>query len=305
MSTRTRFRPDRQLTTRMLVTMFLLGLLYVAFMAILFVLLKSWIVVVVIAALVLLAQYWFSDRIALWGMRGQVVTPQQAPQLHGMVDRLCATANMPKPQVAISAMDMPNAFATGRSPNHAVLCVTQGMLRRLEGPELEAVLAHELSHVAHRDVAVITIASFLGVLAGLLARFAFYSELFGGGRRNNDQNALPVLAIVMLVSVVVYAISFLLIRALSRYRELAADRAAAILTGRPSDLASALQKVTGSIARIPTQDLRTAQAFNAFFFTPAFGRGASLANLLSTHPTLERRLEQLAKISAQLSQPTT
>jgi heat shock protein HtpX len=306
MSTRTRFRPDRQLTTRMLITMFLLGLLYVAFVAVLIVLLKSVVLVVVIAAALLFAQFWFSDRIALFAMRGQIVTPEQSPHLHGMVDRLCASANMPKPQVAISSMDMPNAFATGRSQNHSVLCVTNGLLRRLEGPELEAVLAHELSHVAHRDVAVITIASFLGVLAGLIARFAFYSELFGGGRRsNNDQNTLPILAIVMLVSVVVYAISFLLIRALSRYRELAADRAAAILTGRPSDLASALTKVTGQIAQIPTQDLRTAQAFNAFFFTPAKGRGASLANLFSTHPTLERRLEQLAKISAQLGQPTT
>jgi heat shock protein HtpX len=304
MSTRTRFRPDRQLTTRMLITMFLLGLLYVAFAAALFVLLKSVIVVVIFAAALLFAQFWFSDRIALWGMRGQVVTPEQDPQLHGMVDRLCASANMPKPRVAISALDMPNAFATGRSEKHAVLCVTNGLRRRLEPRELEAVLAHELSHVAHRDVAVITIASFLGVLAGLIARFAFYSELFGGGRRNNnDQSTFVILALVMLVSVVVYAISFLLIRALSRYRELAADRAAAILTGHPSDLASALTKVTGQIARIPTQDLRTAQAFNAFFFAPAKGRGASLANLLSTHPTLEVRLEQLAKISAQLGQP--
>lgn len=304
MSTRTRFRPDRQLTTRMLITMFLLGLLYVAFAAAIFALLRSVVWLVIIAAILLIAQFWFSDRIALWGMRGQIVTPEQAPQLHGMVDRLCASANMPKPQVAISAMDMPNAFATGRSQKHAVLCVTNGMLRRLEPRELEAVLAHELSHVAHRDVAVITIASFIGVLAGLLARMAFYSELFGGGRRNNnDQSAFLVMAIVMLVSMVVYAISFLLIRALSRYRELAADRAAAFLTGHPSDLASALTKVTGQIGRIPTQDLRTAQAFNAFFFAPARGRGASLANLLSTHPTLERRLEQLAKISTQLGQP--
>jgi heat shock protein HtpX len=288
----------------MLITMFLLGLLYVAFAAAIFALLRSVAWLVIIAVVVLVVQFWFSDRIALWAMRGQIVTPEQAPQLHGMVDRLCATANMPKPKVAVSAMDMPNAFATGRSQKHAVLCVTNGMLRRLEPQELEAVLAHELSHVAHRDVAVITIASFIGVLAGLVARFAFYSELFGGGRRNNnDQNVFVVLALVMLVSVVVYAISFLLIRALSRYRELAADRAAAILTGRPSDLASALTKVTGQIGQIPTQDLRTAQAFNAFFFAPAKGRGASLANLLSTHPTLERRLEQLSKISAQLGQP--
>jgi heat shock protein HtpX len=197
-------------------------------------------------------------------------------------------------------MDMPNAFATGRNADHAVVCVTTGLLRRLEPAELEGVLAHELSHVAHKDVAVITIASFLGVLAGLVVRFAFYSELFGRGRR--DQNTLAVLGIVMGVSAAVYALSFVLIRALSRYRELAADRAAALLTGRPSALAAALTKVDGDIARIPSEDLRTAQAFNAFYFTPAFGKGAGLARLFSTHPSLEQRLEQLGRISAELGE---
>jgi heat shock protein HtpX len=201
-------------------------------------------------------------------------------------------------------MDLPNAFATGRNADHAVVCVTTGLLRRLEPEELEGVLAHELSHVAHRDVAVITIASFLGVIAGLMVRFAFYSQLFGGGRdRREDQNTAALLFAVMAVSALVYALSFLLIRALSRYRELAADRAAALLTGRPSALASALTKVTGDIARIPTRDLRTAQAFNAFFFTPALGPGSTVANLFSTHPTLERRLEQLGRISAELGRP--
>ncbi|MFF4550724.1 zinc metalloprotease HtpX [Streptomyces sp. NPDC001435] len=298
---RSRFAPDRQLTARMGLTMFLLGLLYVAFVAVLIALLKSWILVVVIAAGLLAAQYWFSDRIALFAMHGRIVTPEEQPQLHGVVDRLCTTADMPKPQVAVSEMDLPNAFATGRNADHAVVCVTTGLLRRLEPEELEGVLAHELSHVAHRDVAVITIASFLGVIAGLMVRFAFYSELFGGGRdRRDDQNTAALLFAVMAVSALVYALSFLLIRALSRYRELAADRAAALLTGRPSALASALTKVTGDIARIPTQDLRTAQAFNAFFFTPALGPGTVVANLFSTHPTLERRLEQLGKISAEL-----
>ncbi|MCQ4081699.1 zinc metalloprotease HtpX [Streptomyces sp. RB6PN25] len=297
-----RFRPDRQLSVRMVITMFLLGLLYVAFIAALVALLRSWILVVVVAGGLLAAQYWYSDRIALFAMHAQEVSAQEQPHLHGVVDRLCATADMPKPRVAISRMDMPNAFATGRNADHAVLCVTTGLLRRLETDELEGVLAHELSHVAHRDVAVITIASFLGVLAGLLVRFAFYSELFGG--RRNDQNTALLLALIMAVSAVVYAISFLLIRALSRYRELAADRAAAMLTARPSALASALTKVSGDIARIPTEDLRTAQPFNAFFFTPALGDGATLFNLFSTHPSLERRLEQLAKISVQLGEPT-
>ncbi|WP_326651409.1 zinc metalloprotease HtpX [Streptomyces sp. NBC_01750] len=297
---RSRFEPDRQLTSRMVVTMFLLGLVYVAFIAALIVLLKSVVVVVVIAAGLLVAQFWFSDRIALYAMHGRLVTAEEQPRLHGVVDRLCATADMPKPRVAISDMDLPNAFATGRNADHAVVCVTTGLLRRLETEELEGVLAHELSHVAHRDVAVITIASFLGVIAGLIVRFAFYSQLFGG--RNRDQNTAALLAIVMAVSALVYAISFLLIRALSRYRELAADRAAAMLTGKPSALASALTKVSGDIARIPTQDLRTAQAFNAFFFTPALGPGTAVANMFSTHPSLERRIEALAEISAQLGE---
>ena len=298
---RSRFEPDRQLTARMVVTMFLLGLVYVAFVAALVALLQSIVLVVVIAVGLLAVQYWYSDRIALYAMRGHLVTPREQPRLHGVVDRLCATADMPKPRVAVSGSDLPNAFATGRNADHAVVCVTTGLLRRLEPEELEGVLAHELSHVAHRDVAVITIASFLGVIAGLVVRFAFYSQLFGG-RNQRDQNTVALLALVMLVSAVVYAISFLLIRALSRYRELAADRAAAMLTAKPSALASALTKVTGDIARIPTQDLRTAQSFNAFFFTPALGPGTVVANLFSTHPSLERRLEQLAAISRQLGQ---
>jgi heat shock protein HtpX len=241
-------------------------------------------------------------------MRGRIVTPEQAPELHAVVDRLCALANMPKPKVAIADMDMPNAFATGRNPNAAVVCVTTGILRRLNPDELEGVLSHELSHVAHRDVAVMTIASFLGVCAGLIARFAFYSQLFGGGgggfgRRRDDQNTAVVLMMVMLISAVVYAISFVLIRALSRYRELSADRSGALLTGRPSALASALVKVSGDMARIPTQDLRHAEAFNAFFFTPALAQGFSLSSLFATHPPLQRRLDQLAGIARELGQP--
>ncbi|WP_330258692.1 zinc metalloprotease HtpX [Streptomyces murinus] len=297
-----RFRSDRRLTVRMTVTMFLLGLLYVAFIAALLVLLKSWLLVVVLMGAMFVAQFWFSDRIAMFAMHGRVVEREEYPELHAVVDRLCAMADMPKPTVAVSEMDMPNAFATGRNPDHAVVCVTTGLLRRLEPGELEGVLAHELSHVAHKDVAVITIASFLGVIAGLLVRFAFYSQIFGGGRR--DQNTAVVFAGVMGVSAAVYAISFLLIRALSRYRELAADRAAAQLTGRPSALASALTKVTGDIARIPTKDLRTAQAFNAFYFTPATGKEPGIERFFSTHPTLQQRLDQLGRISAELGETT-
>ncbi|MET7684476.1 zinc metalloprotease HtpX [Streptomyces sp. NPDC005423] len=294
-----RFRSDRRLTLRMGVTLFLLGLLYVAFVAALIVLLKSWVLVVVIAAGLLVAQYWFSDRIALYAMHGRIVEREEYPQLHGVVDRLCAVADMPKPVVAVSGIDMPNAFATGRNADNAVICVTTGLLRRLEPAELEGVLAHELSHVAHKDVAVITVASFLGVIAGLMVRFAFYSQLFRGRK---DQNTLAVFAAIMGVSAAVYAISFLLIRALSRYRELAADRAAAQLTGRPSALASALTKVDGDIARIPSRDLRTAQAFNAFYFSPATGTEPGITRFFSTHPSLAQRLDQLGRMSAELGE---
>ncbi|WP_433074890.1 zinc metalloprotease HtpX [Dactylosporangium sp. CA-052675] len=296
---RTRFRPDRRLTARMVLTVFLLGLVYVAFIAVLVTLLRSVVAIVVIAGGVLAVQYWCSDRIALAGMGARIVDPQQQPRLHGVIDRLCAAADMPKPRVAVADTELPNAFATGRNTDRAVVCVTTGLMRRLETEELEAVLAHELSHIAHRDVAVMTIAAFLGVVAGMVTRFMFYSQLFGGRRRGDNQTYL-LLVLVMAVSAVVYTLSFLLIRALSRYRELAADRAGATLTGRPSVLASALTKVTGEMARIPTRDLRTAQAFNAFFFTPAIGPRPSLATLLSTHPTLQRRLDQLAQISTEL-----
>jgi heat shock protein HtpX len=300
-SMRTRFKPDRGLTGRMLATTFLLGLLYVVFVAVLIALTKSALVAIVIAGALLFAQYWFSDRIALYAMHGRIVSPAEAPELHGVIDRLCALADMPKPMVAIADVDMPNAFATGRSPSKAVVCVTTGILRRLDTHELEGVLAHELSHVAHRDVAVMTIASFLGVLAGLTTRLGLYSGL--GGGRSRDQNAAVVVMTVVLVSAVVYALSFLLTRALSRYRELSADRSGALLTGRPSALASALTKISGEMARIPTRDLRQAEAFNAFFFAPALSPGFSLSSLFSTHPPLERRLDQLAGIARQLGEP--
>lgn len=301
--TRTRFPPDRGLSSRMLITMFLLGLLYVVFVAILLAVSSSAIFALVVAGGLLAVQYFASDRIALAAMGAREVSPQQEPQLHGAVDRLCAMADMPKPRVAIAEADIPNAFATGRSPDKAVVCVTRGLLRRLDGPELEAVLAHELSHVAHRDVAVMTIASFLGLAAGLVVRFVFYAGMFGGfGGRRNDRDGdsgVPVVLVIIVVSAVVYGISFLLTRALSRYRELSADRAAAAVTGRPSTLAAALIKVSGEMSRIPTRDLRGVESLNAFFFTPALAKGFSLSSLFSTHPSLERRLEQLARIEAE------
>ena len=297
----------------MMSTIFLLGLLYALFVTVLFLVGVKLVFILVIAFVLLFVQYFYSDRIALFSMKGKIVTREQAPQLHAVVDRLCAMADMPKPQVAIADVDMPNAFATGRDQNHAVVCVTTGILRRLNEPELEAVLAHELSHVAHRDVAVMTIASFLGILAGLLTRVLLYAGLFGGfgggggnrGRGGGGGGAgggqLAILELGMLLfSAIIYAISFLLIRTLSRYRELAADRSGAILIGQPRLLAQALVKVTGEMSRVPTRDLRSAEHFNAFFFAPAFAKGVSLSTLFSTHPTLERRLQQLTELEAQM-----
>src|SRR5215469_5842985 len=317
---RTRYATDRGLIARMGATMFLIGLVFTAFIIVIVWLLTQYsnvssggivFIAVLFGVGISFGSYYWSDKIALTTAGARLVQPQDGPmaaELHGVIDRLCALADMPKPRVAIAPGDMPNAFATGRSSKVAVVCVTRGLLARLDRNELEGVLAHEMSHVAHKDVAVMTIASFLGIMAGLLVRFAFYSELFGGGggrgrgRGGNDQNTVPVIFLIMLVGIVTYAISFLLIRLLSRYRELSADRSGALLTGQPSALASALQKVSGRIAQIPTKDLRTAQPLNAFFFAPAMhlSGGSGLANVFSTHPSLERRLAELDKVQQQL-----
>jgi heat shock protein HtpX len=248
-------------------------------------------------------QWYSSDTLAMRAMRAREVSPQEAPELHGMIERLCVMADMPKPRVGVADTDLPNAFATGRSPRRAVVVVTTGILRRLDAEELEGVLAHELSHVAHRDVLVMTVASSAGIIAGMLTRGAQYGAIFGGGRRDNrDNNGLPIWLVVLVVSIVVYAVSFILLRLLSRYRELSADRAGAQLTMKPRALATALQKITGEINRIPTADLRQSQAMNAFFIAPAVS-GVSLRTLTSTHPSLEQRLEQLARIEAELGRP--
>ncbi len=314
MAARTRYAPDRGLTVRMTATMFLLGLVFVAFVVAIIGIGTAYhasSAAIVLFAVVLgggfaIGSLFYSDKIALSTAGAREVSPtdsREAARLHAIVDRLCALADMPKPRVAIADTDMPNAFATGRNADHAVVCATTGLMRRLDNDELEGVLAHEMSHVAHKDVQVMTVASFLAIIAALLVRIAFYGELFGGGRRsNNNSNALPIMLILMLVSAVVYAVSFLLIRLLSRYRELSADRSGALLTGQPSALKSALTKVSGRIAQIPTRDLRTAQPLNAFFFAPAMHLSgqSGLANIFSTHPSLERRLAELDKVQQQL-----
>lgn len=294
---KTRFRSDPRLTRRMGLVAFLLGALYVGFGALL-ISQTGFLVGIVVVVGLAWAQWYFSDKMALASMRAREVTPQEAPELHGMIDRLVALADMPKPRVAVADTDLPNAFATGRTPDHAVVCVTTGILRRLDGEELEGVLSHELSHVAHRDVAVMTVASALGLLAGFITRWGLF---FGGGRRDNN-NGVPVVIVIWAVSILVYVISFLLTRALSRYRELSADRSGAYLTGKPSALSSALTKISGDMGRIPTKDLRQAQSMNAFFFAPAFSRD-SLSALVATHPPVEKRLEKLAQVSAELGRP--
>ena len=313
---RTRYAPDRGLQARMGLTMFLLGVVFVALVVALVFIMAAFklgagaiiFFAVLLGAGLTFGSLFWSDKVALRASGAREVTPAEAPQLHGIIDRICALADMPKPRVAIAQSNMPNAFATGRNSKSAVVVVTTGLMAKLNDQELEGVLAHELSHIAHKDVVVMTVASFLGIVAALLVRFAFYGELFGGGGRgrggggnNNNGGALPILLIVMAVGIVTYAISFLLIRLLSRYRELAADRAGALLTGQPSALASALTKVSDSMSAIPTKDLREAQALTAFYFAPALKADTvSLSTVFSTHPSLERRLKQLSEISAQL-----
>jgi heat shock protein HtpX len=294
-----RFIKDSGLTARMTLTMFLLGGLFVALVVALMYAFQGYSVLIAVIAIgMAFWQWWSSDKVAMRAMRAREVTPEEAPELHGMIDRLCALADMPKPRVGISDMAVANAFATGRSPDRAVVCVTTGILQTLDAEELEAVLAHELSHVAHRDVLVMTVASSAGIAAGLLMRFT----QFGGMRRSSNNNgALPAVLVAILVSLVVYAVSFLLLRLLSRHRELCADRSGAYLTMKPAALATALQKISGQAAAIPQRDLR-ANAASALCIIPALSGG--LSGLMATHPPLQQRLEQLARIQAELGRPT-
>jgi heat shock protein HtpX len=296
-----RFIRDTGLTVRMTTVMFLLGAAFVALVVVLMYAFPQWALIIGLAGIgVAFYQWYSSDKLAMRAMRAREVTPEEAPELHGMIDRLCAMADMPKPRVGVADLDIPNAFATGRSPDRAVVCVTTGILGRLSAEELEAVLAHELSHVAHRDVLVMTLASTAGIVAGMLTRGAAWGG-FGLFRSRDSNTGIAVLGAVV-VSLVVYAVSFFLLRLLSRYRELAADRAGAYLTMRPQALASALQKITGEMAAIPQRDLRASQAMNSFFIAPAVS-GATLKTLTATHPSLEQRLEQLARIQAELARP--
>ncbi len=293
---------DAGLTTRMTLTIFGLGLLYVVFIAVLIAAGVGAIVVLLIAGGFALVQLLFGDKIALAAMRARVTEPEEAPELHAMVERLCQLADIPKPKIAVAETDLPNAFAAGHSRKTATVCVTTGIVQRLEPRQLEGVIAHELSHIANKDVIVMTVAGFLATVAGLLVRFGVYSGMMGG--RSRDNSAM-IFMVVVVASIVVYVLSFLLLRALSRYREFAADRGAAIMTGAPAQLADALAVISGGMSRIPTTDLRAAEGMNAFFIIPAVSKGFSLSSLVSTHPPVEKRIERLMAMQATLDASPT
>lgn len=280
---------DTGLTVRMFLTMFLLGLLYLAFIAVLFYFEVNATFIFTLAAILLGIQYFFSDKLVLFMMRARIVSESEAPQLHNMVERLCALSDLPKPKIAIVETSVPNAFATGRNPRNAVVAVTTGIMRTLNKEELEGVLAHELSHIKNRDVMVITIASFISTVAFYIMRMFMFSAMFGGGRRERNGGAFIV---IYIASAIVWVISFFLIRALSRYREFAADRGSAIITGHPSYLISALLKISGQMERVPQRDLRAVEGMNQFFIVPAIS-GSSLLELFSTHPSIEKRIARL------------
>jgi heat shock protein HtpX len=301
------FGRDRGLTLRILATSGLLGLLYLAFALVLINLLNVGLAAMLVIVLGLAAvQYWTSDKLALAAAGAKVVSPEEAPEVHAIVERLCAMAGLPKPRIALVDTDVPNAFATGRSPKHAAVAVTTGLLRRLDPPEVEAVLAHELSHIANRDVLIMTVASFFAMLAALLTRFGLYAGMFGGfgggDRRDGNNNQVPVWLIVLAVSIVTYVISYVLIRTISRYREYAADRGSALITGAPENLMSALNKIASGITQIPQQDLRQVAGMNAFFIVPTNWR-QQVGELFMDHPPLEKRIAALSEIARDMGRP--
>jgi heat shock protein HtpX len=291
------FGKDTGLQARMLLTIFLLGLVYVIFAGVIFAAGGSAVAIALFAAVLFAVQFFASDKIALRAMGAREVSPAEAPELHAMIERLCIQADIPKPRIAVAQTEMPNAFAMGRSQKHATVCATTGILNLLSPAELEGVLAHEITHIVNRDVAIMTLASFFASIASTIVQFGFF---FGGGYSDSDgDDDNPSFMVVILVSVAVYIVSFLLMQALSRYREFAADRGAAVITGRPSALSSALLKISGSMQRTPTQDLRAAGELNAFFIVPASVKN-SIFNLFATHPPLEKRIEALSRLEAQL-----
>ncbi|MDQ3778104.1 MAG: zinc metalloprotease HtpX [Actinomycetota bacterium] len=295
---------DFGLSSRMVLTMFLLGALYVAFFVVLITVIEVpfFFVIVIMGGLAFL-QYYTSDKIALAASGAKVVQRDQAPELHDMVERLCAMADLPKPRLAVIPTDVPNAFATGRNPKNAVVAVTEGLWYRLERREIEGVLAHELSHIGNRDVAIMTVSSFFAMVAAMLMRMGLWGGMLGGGDRDRSGGA-PVWLIMFLVSMLTYVISYVLILMISRYREYAADRGAALITGAPENLMSALQRIAGNIAQIPQRDLREVQGMNAFFIVPTNWKSAA-GELFMTHPPLEKRIARLAELAREMGRPVS
>jgi|1185.fasta_scaffold97308_1 heat shock protein HtpX len=294
------FGKDTGLQFRMLLTIFLLGLVYVIFAGVIFAAGGSAVAIVLFVAVLSSVQFFASDKLALRAMGAREVSPGEAPELHAMIERLCIQADIPKPKIAIADTPMPNAFAMGRSQKHATVCATTGIMNVLSPSELEGVMAHEITHIVNRDVAIMTLASFFASIAATIVQFGFlFGGGFGGGYSNSDDDDNPSFMVVILVSVLVYVVSFLLMQALSRYREFAADRGAAVITGRPSALSSALLKISNAMERTPTQDLRAAGELNAFFIVPASVKN-SILGLFATHPPMEKRIEALSRLEAQL-----
>lgn len=288
---------DTGLTVRMFGVMFLLIVLYLGFMAVLVASGAQFTFIAIIAIVILGVQYFFSDRLALWSVGAKEVTAEQAPELHAMVERLAQIADLPKPKIAVADTNVPNAFATGRNPKNAAVAVTRGLMSRLNREELEGVIAHELAHIRNRDVMVMTLASFFAVVAQMIMRSMFFT---GAGRqRGGNNNGAGAIMLVWVASLLVWVISYFLIRALSRYREFAADRGAALITGSPQALMSALMKISGVMDRVPKQDLREVSDMNAFFIIPA-ATGGGFSEIFSTHPSLERRLDSLRELQRQM-----
>jgi len=289
---------DNGLTARIIVSFAILTILYLVFLSVLAYVGLGAIPIAVIAGIMILAQWYFSDKIVLWSTGAKIVSREQFPELHDLVERIVARNNLPKPRIAVINTKMPNAFATGKTPKSSIVTVTTGLMDQLETEELEGVIAHELSHIKNRDVLVLTLASLFSTIAWYLMQSSLYGGMYGGYGRRRDGGGGMLL--VLLVAIITWFVSFLMIRAISRYREFVADRDGALMTGKPSKLASALLKISGTMKRIPTQDLRQMEGMNAFFIIPALS-GSSFANLFSTHPPVDQRVKKLLEMEAAMS----
>jgi heat shock protein HtpX len=296
-------RRDTGLTARMIVSFAVLTVLYIIFLSVLAYVGVSAIAIAAIAGIMILAQWYFSDRIVLWSTGAKIVSREQFPELHDLVERIVARNNLSKPRIAVINTRMPNAFATGKTPKSSIVAVTTGLMDQLDTEELQGVIAHEMAHIKNRDVLVLTLASVFSMIAWYLMRFGMYGAMFGGGgggygRRGNEGGAAMLL--ILLIAIVTWIASFLIIRAISRYREYIADRDGALITGKPSKLASALLKISGTMKRMPTRDLREVEGMNAFFIIPALS-GDALTNLFSTHPSVDQRVKKLMEMEAAMS----